>query len=234
MEPTPFYPPELTDRSRQVLDTVVAAAPEIVLIGGWATWVRTGGPMSHDIDAIVTHDQLAAITNLGTDTSESHHLGGRKWRTIIDGIHIDLYVPYQSRLGQALQLRVEDLAHHTERIQAWTVLALPAHVASKLAALIDRPHTAPGVKDRYELAALILQGTDLATTVNVIAEASSLPPAGLADTIQQGLDHLTDGSLPPAIRRDLQRALKPWRGNLQQLGLRTDEDQIRRDGPRRR
>lgn len=155
MEPKPFYPPELTDRSRRVLDTVCEAAPGAFLIGGWGTWVRIGGAMSHDIDLIVTHEQLAAVTALGADTSESRHVGGRKWRTIVDGIHVDLYVAYQSRLGQALRLRVENLVHDSEVVDGWSVLSLPAHLATKLAALTDRPQTAPGIKDRYEAAALI-------------------------------------------------------------------------------
>jgi hypothetical protein len=49
-----FYPPEFTERSRSVLGRVHEAVPDAVLIGGWGSWVRTGGPMSHDIDVIVT------------------------------------------------------------------------------------------------------------------------------------------------------------------------------------
>lgn len=236
MAPSPFYPPELTDRSRAVLDRVRDTAPDVVLIGGRATWVRTGGPMSHDIDVVVTHDQLAAIAMLGADTSESHHLSGRKWRTTIDDIHLDLYVPYQSRLGQALQLRVEDLASHTETIDDWTVLDLPGHIASKLAALTDRPHTQPGVKDRYELAALILQDdADPADTMAALKRASTRPAAELADTTRTGLEHLTDGTLPPRLRRELQAPLRRWLKATQRLDPRQhDPDDHRRDTPRLR
>ncbi|HEX9889605.1 MAG TPA: hypothetical protein VGA69_09025 [Nitriliruptorales bacterium] len=234
-EPNPFYPPELTDRSRRVLDTVVQATPGVVLIGGWAIWVRTGGPMSHDIDLIVTHQQLATIAELGTDTSESHHLSGRKWRTTIDGIHLDLYVPYQSRLGQRLQLRIEHLATDVEIVDGWTVLDLPAHIASKLAALTDRPHTAPGIKDRYELAALILRDdADSTTTMTTLAKASAQPAAELAATITAGLDHLDDGTLPPRIRRELQRPLRAWHTAIHQLRPRHDPDQRDHHAPRRR
>lgn len=233
--PNPFYPPELTDRSRHVLDRVVQATPGVVLIGGWATWVRTGGPMSHDIDLIVTHPQLATIGQLGTDTSESDHLSGRKWRTTIDGIHLDLYVPYQSRLGQALQLRVEDLATNTETIDGWRLLHLPGHIASKLAALTDRPHTAPGVKDRYELAALILRDdADPAATMATLATASEQTDAELADTISTGLAHLDDGSLPPRLRRELQQPLRRWQTAARQLPRRHDPDERGWGGPLRR
>jgi hypothetical protein len=232
MEPNPFYPPEITERSREVLDNVIEAAPGAVLIGGWATWVRTGGPMSHDIDLIVTHAELATITDLGADASESHHLSGRKWRTTIDQIHLDLYVPYQSRLGQALQLRVEHLAQHTETIEPWTVLDLPGHIASKLAALTDRPHTAPGIKDRYELAALILRDdADPTATMTALEQASARPAAELVATVQAGLEHIADGALPPRLRRELRHPLRAWQTAARRLrppGPDSDED--RRNG----
>src|SRR6266508_3990906 len=104
-----FYPPEFTDRSRSVLYRVHELVPDAVLIGGWGTWVRTGGPMSHDIDLIVTRAELATIGRLAVDMSESRHLAGRKWRATVDGIHLDLYVPHQSRLGRPFELRVERL-----------------------------------------------------------------------------------------------------------------------------
>ncbi len=40
-------------RAREVLDEVLAVVPTAILIGGWASWTRTGGAMSHDIDLIV-------------------------------------------------------------------------------------------------------------------------------------------------------------------------------------
>lgn len=69
-----YYSSEQTDRSFAVLGEVVNAVPEAVLIGGWASWVRTGGPMSHDIDLIVTRPQLAVLQGLTDDmsTCQSH------------------------------------------------------------------------------------------------------------------------------------------------------------------
>ena len=113
-----FYPPEYTDRSRSVLNRVHSAVPDAVLIGGWATWVRTGGPMSHDIDLIVTRPQLELIKEMTDDFIKSRHLGGRKWRATLDDIHIDLYVPFDSRLGQHLQLRTEVLVRKQEIVDS--------------------------------------------------------------------------------------------------------------------
>jgi hypothetical protein len=68
----PFYSSEQTERSRAVLDEVVTAIPEAVLIGGSGTWVRTHGPMSRDIDLIVTRGELAALRGMVDELSESH------------------------------------------------------------------------------------------------------------------------------------------------------------------
>lgn len=128
------YPPEFTDRSRSVLHRVHEAVPDAVLIGGWGTWLRTGGPMSHDIDLIVSRSELAIIAGFGDEVSESHHLGGRKWRGTLDDIHLDLYVPQESRLGRHLQLRVERLGDRRDTVDGWVALDLAAQVATKLAA----------------------------------------------------------------------------------------------------
>ncbi len=147
----PFYSAEQTERSRRVLDEVLTAVPDAVLIGGWGTWVRIGGEMSHDIDIIVAASNLDTLSDVVGDVSTSTHVGGRKYRGERDGIHVDVYVTFQSRLGAALQLRVEHLIESTEVIDGYKVLTVEAHVATKMAALLDRPDTQPGEKDRHEL-----------------------------------------------------------------------------------
>lgn len=89
----PFYSFKQTAQSRAVLDEVLDAVPEAILIGGWGTWVRTGGPMSHDIDLILDRGQLAVLEGMVDDLSESRHLAGTKWRATWRSIHLDLYVP---------------------------------------------------------------------------------------------------------------------------------------------
>jgi hypothetical protein len=215
-----FYPPEFTDRSRAVLDRVHQAVPDAVLIGGWATWVRTGGAMSHDIDVIVTRPQLETLTALAEDVSESRHLAGRKWRATLDGIHLDLYVPYESRLGRRLQLRTERLVQRQEHIGTWVVLDLPGHVATKLAALLDRPDSTPGGKDREELIALFAQEIDPVEAVDVIHDASTRRPAEIERLLTEGFGYLGDLSLDQSQRRRLRRIAAEWRAASQQrIGL---------------
>jgi len=205
-----FYPPEFTDRSRAVLDRIHEAVPDAVLIGGWATWVRTGGAMSHDIDLIVTRPQLAVVTALAKDVSESRHVAGRKWRATHDGIHLDLYVPYESRLGQRLQLRTERLVHLQERVGTWVVLDLAGQVATKLAALLDRPDSTPGEKDRQEIMALLAQGIDPVEAVGVVHDASTRPSAEIDRLLTDAFSYLGDLSLDQSQRRQLRHIQAEW------------------------
>jgi hypothetical protein len=168
----PFYSSEQTNLSRAVLGEVLDAVPAAILIGGWGSWVRNGGPMSHDVDLIVTRGELAVLEQIVGDLSESHHLAGTKWRASWRSIHLDLYAPYQSRLGANLQLRVEQLTSDAETVNGYRVLTSPAHAATKIAALLDRPDSLPGRKDRCEILKL-LEDPATAETASIIAAASA-------------------------------------------------------------
>lgn len=112
---------------------------------------------SHDIDVIVGPEALSLVENRYGSVTASTHIAGKKWRAEIERIHLDLYVPYQSRLGSRLKLRVEALPPHAERVDRWLLLALPAHLVTKFAALLDRPDSEPGEKDRMETWRLLQQ-----------------------------------------------------------------------------
>jgi hypothetical protein len=205
-----FYPPEFTEHSRSVLRRVHDAVPEAVLIGGWGTWVRTGGPMSHDIDLIVTRPQLATLRAFVDEMSESRHLAGRKWRGTLEGIHLDLYVPHQSRLGRHLELRTERLMRRTEVVDGWVVLEPPAHLATKLAAVVDRPDSAPGDKDRYEIMALLGQGVSTRDGVGVVHDASARQPAEVTGLIDRAFEYLGEVRLDRNQRRTLNQLARDW------------------------
>ncbi|MGH9119375.1 MAG: hypothetical protein ACRD0A_16335 [Acidimicrobiales bacterium] len=231
-----FYPPELTERSRSVLDRVHDALPDAVLIGGWAMWVRTGGAMSHDIDLIVTRPQLAVISRLSADTSESRHLAGRKWRGVIDGIHLDLYVPHQSLLGQHLQLRTEWLIERREQVKGWVLLDLAGHLATKFAALLDRPDSIPGDKDRGEIMALLALGVDPGEAVGVMHRASARSATEVSQLIAEAFDYLRDLDLDRRGRQALTEMATDWVARsqpMEQGGSDTAEVSSRRRSPPR-
>ena len=153
-------PPPEVDHVQDVMQKFVREFPDVVLLGGWATYLRTGVAKSHDIDVIVDHatlDRLRAQHQL----SSSRHVSGRKFEFRIEGIAVDVYPIYQSKLGQRLQVPVEALIGHSDKIDRVRVLTAEAQFVAKMAALLDRPDTLPGEKDRREMLALLNLGKGL-------------------------------------------------------------------------
>jgi hypothetical protein len=134
--------------------------PDAVLLGGWATFIRTGVAKSHDIDVIVdyaTLDRLRAKYEL----SASRHIGGQKFEVKLEGVAVDVYPVYQSKLGQRLKVPVEALLNQSEKVDRVRVLKAEAQFVAKMAALLDRPDTLPGEKDRLEMWSLLSTGKEL-------------------------------------------------------------------------
>ena len=206
-----FYSSEQTDLSRAVLGEVLAAAPAAILIGGWGSWVRTGCPMSHDVDLIVSRGELAILERIFCDLSESHHPAGTRWRATWRSIHLDLYVPFQSRLGANLQLRVELLTSHAETANGYHVLTSAAHTATKFAALLDRPDSLPGRKDRYEILKL-LEDPSTSRTPSIIAGASARTPAQIDKLVRNAFVFLAgEPELNRQARSRLRQMEVVWR-----------------------
>jgi hypothetical protein len=207
----PFYSSEQTEQSKAVLDDLLAGVPEAILIGGWGTWARVGGAMSHDVDLLVTRGELAQICQMVDEISQSHHLAGTKWRGTWRGIHIDLYAPHQSRLGANLQLRVETLVRYAETVEGRRLLSVPAHVATKVAALLDRPDSLPGRKDRQELHNL-LGLTGATGAAGVIKAGSARTPEQIAALIDQAFVFLAgESSLNRQDRNRLRQMATQWK-----------------------
>jgi hypothetical protein len=219
MPPEPFYPKELTDLSFNVLKEARQLLPGGLLIGGWGTWVRLRTMPSHDIDMIVSRADIDTIRPHVNDLSESTHVGGRKWRATLRGIHLDLYVPHQSRLGERLRLRVEDLVGLGEEVEGWSVLEPAAHLSTKFAALLDRPFTQPGRKDRTEVLALLTDtGVRPGEVADVLMTSSELPPNDLVTATRQIFGYIDEATTDRRVRdrlRSVQReCLESLRGSL--------------------
>lgn len=103
-------------RLRALLDSLGYDLEPSILIGGWATNARVGGEISHDIDLIITDQSLRQrLPQRLTGYSENQlHSGGRKARGDADGVHVDAYFPYESKLGSKLLLDVEVLTRYVD------------------------------------------------------------------------------------------------------------------------
>jgi hypothetical protein len=202
VSPEEFYPKEYTDLSRRVLDRFLDDLPDAIVIGGWASWVRIGVPQSHDIAVIVGAEVLPLIEQRHGPLTASTHIGGRKYRGRIDRVHLDVYVPYQSRLGARLKLRVEDLLPYAEIVDGRRLLALPAHLATKFAALLDRPESQPGEKDRMEIWMLLAQDVS-PRQLGEVLRASEAPGLEVVAAVRDIFSYLQDMELPRADRQRL-------------------------------
>lgn len=186
--------------------------PGAILIGGWASWLRLGTLLSHDIDVVLEAHVLQRVRERLTVT-ESAHVGGRKYRAVVDGgIKLDIYVPYQSVLGQRLQLPVETLVPYAEILLERRVLTVAAHLASKFAGLLDRPDSNPGEKDRSEIWGLLQLGDVSVEFAGVMRGSRATDPAGL---VGEGFELLGDLELS---RSDRQRMRSLAKGYLAVLG----------------
>lgn len=177
-------------RLRALLDSLGYDLEPSILIGGWATNARVGGEISHDIDLIITDQNLRrTLSERLTGYSEnSLHSGSRRARGDADGVHVDAYFPYESKLGTRLRLKVDVLTEHVDpdfRVEGWLTLTLDAHIATKIAALIDRHATEKGRKDARELVALIDQGGSASSVIAVILAASDGPAGDVPAYIRQ-------------------------------------------------
>lgn len=198
-----------------------------ILIGGWATQMRVGGDVSRDIDLIINDLSLRQkLRELLPDYSENTlHSKGRKGRGTLDGVHIDAYIPYESLLGNKLLLEVDKLTKYTEPapVKGWLLLDLHAHTATKIAALLDRPHTEKGAKDAREVTLLLKEGAGSEETIAVLIDAT----AGDVDMIPAYITEMFE--LLPDLA-GLNKKDRRWAADLRREWIDEAQRQVRRSG----
>lgn len=210
----PAYLPDNTTiegRAWRTLQDLHEHVPDLLVIGGYGVWIRERTRLSHDLDLIATHEQIAQIGEWAdgpVERSPVAHSGGQKWKAQHAGVGIDLYVPHQSRLGGKLKLRVETLAEHSETVDGWRVLTRPALIAAKWAALVDRPDSSAGEKDADDLLALTSH-PDTAAAGNVMRACSMLSGEGVDALIADGFRYL-NARAPKAARPRLRTLEHQW------------------------
>jgi len=157
-----------------------------------------------------------------TDLSPSNNHQGRKLRATIDDVHLDIYLPYESQLGSKLRLKVEVLAEYPDELsfESWTLLRLEAHIATKMAALLDRHFSEKGQKDAREILALLeLDGVDPAVAAEILHRASTVDIDVLPAMIGEAFDLIANIiTLSKADRKILAAARKSWVAELHRRG----------------
>jgi hypothetical protein len=187
-----------------------------ILIGGWATHLRVGGDISQDIDLIIMSPALrATLKERLDDYSENSRLsgGGTKARGSVDGVHIDAYFPHESKLGNRLLIDVAKLSAYTEEVRnrQWLMLTLEAHIATKLAALLDRPDSEKGEKDAREIVRLIDSGADGSEVVRILLDTTTGDRDLIPDHVRTAFQLLPDRArLNKKARRHYKNLEREW------------------------
>lgn len=208
---------------RAVVDRLGSDLEPSILIGGWATFVRVGGEISLDIDLITSQLSRHKLEQLVTDLSPSNNHQGRKLRAMFDDVHLDIYLPFESQLGNKLRLKVEVLAEYPDELSfgKWTLLRLEAHIGTKMAALLDRHFSEKGQKDAREILALLkLEGIDPVIAAEVLDRASTVDILNLPTMIGETFDLI--GAILPLSKADqklVAAAKKSWVAELQRRGV---------------
>jgi len=142
-------------------------------------------------------------------------------------VHLDIYLPYESQLGGKLRLKVEVLAEYPDELsfEKWTLLRLEAHIATKMAALLDRHFSEKGQKDAREILALLkLEGVDPVVAAEVLDRASTLDIEELPAMIGEAFDLIGNIiKLPKTDQKLLAAARKSWVSELTQRAVHPQE-----------
>lgn len=86
-----------------------------------------------------------------------------------------------------------------------------AHLATKFAAILDRPESEKGEKDAREINSLLAAGASAAKTVQVLRDATDQHPQDLPDQIGQAFQHVSELSgVNKKRRRELQVLCREW------------------------
>jgi hypothetical protein len=204
-----YYLPADTERSWEIYDEIHDSYPDAIVIGGWASWLHNKAAKSHDIDIIVSPADLDDMRQ-ALELTENSHFGSPMWRGTYDGIHLDVYVQYRSRLGSRLQLPVEHLVAQRFDIDGYPTLNKEALLVAKSAARLDRPDTLPGRKDAEDMTLVLLGAPDPwdFLLVHRVAQFSVSTEATGSQLVLEAVSGLADEAGTARTARELRRVAK--------------------------
>lgn len=156
-----FYQDVITQKSWTVL-TQLKRKVDFILIGGWAVYLYTKNLKSKDIDIIIDYPQLEFFKNNFT-VSKNERL--KKYEVIKDGVDIDIYLPYFSKLG----LSVEEVIKHPDKKETLILVKKEMLLITKQAAYTARKTSIKGQKDKIDIISLVLLADfDFAFYLNIL------------------------------------------------------------------
>ena len=146
-----FWNELVTGKSWEVLLKLRREPVPFTLIGGWAAYLWTRMQKSKDIDIVL--EDHAGLEYLKQHFTLKKNDSLRKYEIIVDGIDVDIYVPYFSRLT----LPAEDIRGYSTIVENIRVARPEALLVLKQGAEMDRGDSVKGRKDRLDIMALVLR-----------------------------------------------------------------------------
>jgi len=144
-----FWNDVITEKSRNILNKIKKEF-DFILIGGWAVYLWSKTLKSRDIDMIVDFKNLDYLKQ-NYNLKKNDNL--KKYEIDMDGIDIDIYVSYYSKLP----IPVEDIKNYTTIIEGFKVVKLEALIILKQKAEIERGTLEKGLKDKIDILNLIIK-----------------------------------------------------------------------------
>lgn len=145
-----FWNSAITERSLNILLGLKKLPFEFVVIGGWAAYLWTKARKSKDIDILLKNFEDMKYLKEHYALKKNDNL--KKYEIKIDGIDIDIYVPFYSRLA----LPVEECIRHTAKVDGMEVISPEVLLILKQGAEIERKDSVKGAKDRIDLMTLLV------------------------------------------------------------------------------
>lgn len=121
---------------------------EFVLIGGWAVYIYTKVLKSKDIDIIVDFSVLSRLKQQFT-VNKNERL--KKYEIKIEGIDIDIYVPYWSDLGLPIDVVIKEKVYR----EGFIVPKKEVLLILKIFAYSRRKFSLKGKKDILDIISLL-------------------------------------------------------------------------------
>jgi len=161
-----FWHNLVTEKSYQLLQELRKSF-DFVLIGGWAIYFYTHGLKSKDIDIIVSLEALDKLKH-EFDVYKNERL--HKYEIKIEGIDIDIYIPYWSDLG----LSINKVIENTVSLEGFRLPSKEILLILKLFVYSKRKASLKGKKDLIDIISLLYFDNINFGLLNNILEDNSL------------------------------------------------------------
>ncbi len=145
-----FWNDIATEKSWSVLINLKGEM-DFILVGGWACYLLTKSIKSKDIDIITGFEALEKL-RIKYRIKKTHFL--KKYETAIDGISVDIYVPYYSKFS----IPPEDIQKNTISTEGFVIPTPETLLILKQQAELSRRDSVKGQKDRADILNLIING----------------------------------------------------------------------------